>query len=408
MRTATSTGAFSPAVVLGLIIVSVFSFAAFFALSAFAPDLENGDDGGAHALSKSAVGYGALIDYLREIGTPAVAPRGQVSEGTDGVIVYTPPTPEALSDAVELDAYAIALVVMPKWATIPDPAKKGWVRKVGPMAPFTMPIFYSGEEIELAIAIDEKKTAAVMKAADAFGGAILNPLGGASAGALDGIQYAAPNDAVEPILVAGEGRIILGKLKDAPVYVLTEPDLLNTYGLGAPERAHLAASLLDMIRAGGPVVFDLTLHGIARPRNIVRLALEPPLLSATLCALFAALLLALASATRFGPPARAVRAHDFGKSALAENSAALIRMAGRETAFGARYGALIRRRIAKALGAAAASPSSVDALIERLAASKGAGAEFSALMRSISQTRDPARLVQDARRLRRIEEELVP
>jgi len=411
MRAATSTGAFSPAIMLGLIFAGVFSFAAFFALSAFAPDLRDGDNGGVHALSKSAVGYGALKELLREIGTPVVAPRGPVSEGTDGVIIYTPPSTASFEEAADFDPYTIALIIMPKWTVLPDPAKKGWVRKFGPMAPFTMTIPYKGGEIDLAIELDAKGKSAALEAADAFGGAIMRPLDGTGTGAFDGLQYLKASGAVEPILIAGDGHIILGKLEGVPVYVLAEPDLLNTYGLRDKEKAALAVSLLDMIRVGGPVIFDLTLHGIARPRNIVRLALEPPLLSATACALFAALLLALASATRFGPAERVVRIHDFGKSALAENSAALIRMAGKEAAFGARYGALIRRRIAKALGASTASAgsaASIDALIERVAVSRGSNAGFTALQQSIALTRDPSRLVQDARRLRRIEEELVP
>lgn len=408
MSAAPKSGAFSPAIMSAIIVAGVFSFAAFFALSAFAPDLSDGDDGGVHALSKSAVGYGALKELLNAIGVPVLASRGPVSDGSDGVIVYSPPAPEAFENLEEFDAYSVVLLIMPKWVTQPDPAKKGWVRKIGPAAPFTATIPYSGDEIRLAVEFDAKEKSVALEATDAFGGAILNPVGGVAVGSSDGLQFVIESEHIEPILFAGEGRIVFGKLKGKPIYVLAEPDLLNTYGLRETKKSVLAASLFDMIRTGGPVVFDLTLHGLARPRNIVRLALEPPLLSATACIMFAALLLALASAARFGPPERTARIHDFGKSALAENSAALIRMAGRESAFGARYGALVRRRIAKTLRAATASASEIDAIIERVAASRGAAVGFSALQQSIAETRDSGKLVQEARRLRRFEEEFFP
>ena len=57
-------GAFSRAVVLALIVVGALSFAAFVVLSAYAPDLRSGSDGRGHALSRSAVGYAALVALL--------------------------------------------------------------------------------------------------------------------------------------------------------------------------------------------------------------------------------------------------------------------------------------------------------------------------------------------------------
>ena len=74
----TQTRLFSPVVALWLVIVGVFSFSAFFVLQAYAPDLRGGDDGGAHALSKSAVGYAGLVALLKARGEPVVISRGLV------------------------------------------------------------------------------------------------------------------------------------------------------------------------------------------------------------------------------------------------------------------------------------------------------------------------------------------
>jgi hypothetical protein len=55
VRRSLGASAFSPKVVLALILVSVFSFSALSVLFAYEPDLRKGSDGRAHALSKSAM-----------------------------------------------------------------------------------------------------------------------------------------------------------------------------------------------------------------------------------------------------------------------------------------------------------------------------------------------------------------
>jgi hypothetical protein len=77
---------------------------------------------------------------------------------------------------------------------------------------------------------------------------------------------------------------------------------------------------------------------------------EPPLLGATLCALLAALLMGVHAAVRFGAPQEGGRALALGKQALADNSAALIAMVGREHRIVPRYAAAIRRRVARIVG----------------------------------------------------------
>jgi len=59
---------FSPMVVLAMVLAGLFSFSAFLVLSAYAPDLRGGSDGGAHALSKSAVGFAGIVRLLRAEG----------------------------------------------------------------------------------------------------------------------------------------------------------------------------------------------------------------------------------------------------------------------------------------------------------------------------------------------------
>ena len=224
-------------------------------------------------------------------------------------------------------------------------------------------------------------------------------------GKIDRLQYMPQDASLDPMIASAEGRTLIAKLKDAPVYIIADPDLTNTHGLASESRARLAAEFFTYARAGGPVIFDLTLHGIERTRNIVRLVLEPPFLAATLCLLFATLLLSLKAAARFGPTRRPVRPFEAGKSALADNSSALIRMANRETAFGGRYADLTRQRIANAIGAPkSAKNEAVDGLINKVA---GGDRDFTALAARIKSAESTAEFVDAARSLYHYKKEIM-
>jgi hypothetical protein len=75
---------------------------------------------------------------------------------------------------------------------------------------------------------------------------------------------------------------------------------------------------------------------------------EPPFLAMTLALLVAAFLAGLYGVSRFGPVRRPERAIAFGKAALVENSAALVRLAGREVRLGGAYADLVRDEAARA------------------------------------------------------------
>jgi hypothetical protein len=102
-----------------------------------------------------------------------------------------------------------------------------------------------------------------------------------------------------------------------------------------------------------PVVLDVSLNGLASGRNLLKLALSPPFLAATLCAVAAAALAGWQAAVRFGPRMRTGRAVALGAEALTENAAALIRMSGREHRMAARYAALVEARTARGVSAPA-------------------------------------------------------
>jgi len=153
-----------------------------------------------------------------------------------------------------------------------------------------------------------------------------------------------------PVLVDENGAMVAAQWKNTRLVVLADPDLLNNQGLRDRNTARAGLALLDAMRDGHGAAFDATLNGFKRGHSFLRAALEPPLLGATLCAVSAALLMGAHAAVRFGPAARAGRALALGKRALIDNSAELIRAAGREHELAPAYGALTESRALRAAG----------------------------------------------------------
>jgi hypothetical protein len=115
------------------------------------------------------------------------------------------------------------------------------------------------------------------------------------------------------------------------------------------------------------VQFDVTANGLGRSRSPLKLAFDAPFLAVTLTIFAAMLLAAWQALVRFGPVRRAERAIAFGKAALVDNSAALIRKAGREASLGGRYVEVIRdRAIALFRLPAPLDPQTLSARLEAL------------------------------------------
>ena len=166
------------------------------------------------------------------------------------------------------------------------------------------------------------------------------------------------------------------------MYVLSDPDMINTFGLSDIENARFATQMMDFLRydKNEPIIFDATLHGFVRSENLLQMIFDIPFLGATLTALASAILLGWAALVRFGPPVREGRAIAFGKQALADNSAGLITMARRETRMAPGYLHTIRRRAARDVGAPKTlTEAQLTALFDRLGPEEDSGKRFTEL-----------------------------
>jgi hypothetical protein len=281
------------------------------------------------------------------------------------------------------------LIVLPKWSTTPDPGHLGWVQKEG-----LLPADQVTSILQRTMKLTRRDGLTQPVLDGPFVGAAPYPLG-----PIDHLQTLDPGQ--DRVLMADEaGRAVLVQL-DARTTVLSDPDILNNQGLASVDTAQAATAILDACRgAQGPVVFDVTLNGFKRSRSVLRLALEPPFLGATLCALAAALLMGAHAAVRFGAPAPDAAALALGKAALVENAAVLIELAKREPAMASRYVDVVRRAAVKALGLPAATTAArIDRALD--AATPPTGASFSTLAAEAVTVRTGADLLDLARRLHR-------
>jgi hypothetical protein len=330
--------AFNAASMMLITAIGALAFIAMLVLGAYAPDLRSGRNGGAHALSNAAVGFSGLVRLAEATGRNPVIIRSEEQLNNEDLAVITPDHGSVdLSSVLQRRGPRATLLVLPKWDTVADQAKTGWVRVSG-LLPAGDPARTLYPATPLFIARERGDG---------------RPLTTVPFGAPAGLRFLAPavvqtmsGNQLDPVITDSSGHIVLGKLKGRQFFILADPDLINNHGMGDERQARAALTLLDYLNSTGAksVLFDVTANGLGRSQSPLKLAFDPPFLAVTLT-LFAAMLLAGWQAlVRFGPVRQRKRAIAFGKAALVDNSAALIRKAGREPHLGPRYVDVIRER----------------------------------------------------------------
>jgi hypothetical protein len=214
---------------------------------------------------------------------------------------------------------------------------------------------------------------------------------------IDSLQTISGNNWI-PLVSSADGGAVLAKLEGRPVYVLADPDLMNTHGLSDLPTAALAVSMIKNLRSGnGPVHFDVTLNGLATTPSLLRKVFEPPFLGATLCAILAAMLMAFHAAIRFGTPPAPPPVYARGKAALVGNAADMIRMLHREPRMAVRYAQATRNLVLRALGVRRAlDAADSDMLLKNL--ERGDQLTYSGLLAEAQTVSSRATLVAVARR----------
>ncbi|HEX8125949.1 MAG TPA: hypothetical protein VF548_10240 [Allosphingosinicella sp.] len=331
-------GAFRPATIFLVVAIGILAFAATLVLGAYAPDLRSGRNGGAHALSNAATGFSGIVQLARATGRNPLILRNEGFLDTEDLVVLTPES--GVTDMTRVLARRTTrptLVVLPKWITVADPRRTGWVRSQG-LRPAWDPQRVLAPAHPLRV---ERRRG---------GGVRLRTVPGHAPKDLQ-FTASAPLQTVsgpglKPIVTDPDGRPVLVQFGDQPLYLLSDPDLISNRAMGDLRQAAAALAMLDFLNStdAGSVTFDVTLNGLGQTRSPLRLMFDPPFLAVTLALLAALVLAGIQALSRFGPPRRPERAIAFGKAALIDNAAALVRQARREAGLGGRYSEMIREK----------------------------------------------------------------
>jgi hypothetical protein len=101
------------------------------------------------------------------------------------------------------------------------------------------------------------------------------------------------------------------------------------------------------------------------------------------------------------------RALAYGKRILADNSAALIRLAGREHTMAARYADFIRTLVAERIGVARDGSETTSAELDRIAQARGLSSPFSPLAAEAASAQTGPAALAAARKLHTWTEEII-
>lgn len=422
---------FRRSTVLAMLAVASISFV--LALYAIGAGLDGRDErnGGAHAASTGLNGFAGLAELLEKRGHEVSLSRSPARLEDEALLVVTP---QHFADGEEIWELIISrrytgptLVILPKWYAMAIPqeagakAEPGWVilgttgspEWVGSMGldKFDPQIGKQRSWRGLGLTGSFPDADRVQS----MSGAGLVPLVRSADGKVLAGYW--NNNGYYPVLDEAAGlheasSVVDGGDEDAwPVVFISEPDLLNNYGLADEQRARAAVALIDatLEEYDLPIVFDLTIPGLGRSENLLTLAFRPPFLAATLCLLLAAIVIAWRAFRRFGPPSAPQPAMAMGKRQLARNGAALIERARRLHLLGPPYAAMLGARLARALAIRDTDPQRRDSEIERVLATRGlADLDYRSRADALRNARHPGELLRAAGALKSIERIVTP
>jgi hypothetical protein len=329
---------------------------------------------GPSTYSSSAIGHAGIAATLEALKIPVIRSKSESLHrvSNKGLLVLAEPEIEIPSDGkVEALLRAkIILLVLPKWAGQADRDHPGWIAGAGlvPPAPAEWALNHVVRQGDvLPPAPVETWTRNDLGPAPHFAGNV----------------QLVKSDELKPI-VATEAGILLGEFTEAgrKIWVLSDPDVIANHGL-ARGNADFAVALFQRLRAGGPVVFDETIHGFEPvPKNPFDLVLHKRFMAATMEALAALLLLLWATLGRFGTAETAPPPLEPGKRSLIRNVAELMDYAGYQHVLVRRYVEATIRNAALQLHA----PRGLDAAanldwLQRLAIARGGTIDAPALSR---------------------------
>lgn len=303
----------------------------------FADEPGGGEDSwGADSFSPSAIGYRALARLL-EARVPVLISHHSSAAKTSPrrpLLLFEPPADFAALEQLRqmvrtaLERQAPVVVVLPKWAGERSPKQPRWLGRAV-LLPEAVP------ETVLAAAIDGARAAVPdTEAAKASSIRRFDLRSQRWQSRLDGDAEVPSPELPHPQLIAKStlgwqpvvesvDGVLVARFPGTGLYLVADPDLLNTSGLGRGDNAVLAYRLLIEHLAPEALILDETLHGYRLASSVWRALLEMPLAAFSLHLAGLAALTLWAGSGRFGRPHQPPPRVAPGKRTLVDNTAGL-------------------------------------------------------------------------------------
>ncbi len=332
----TQTSPFRTRTVLLLIAAGLVMMLGFLLVSGYGDLIDRQRGNTPSPSSRFGTGFHALNQLIEKSGGKVTLSGDPAARPDNGLMILTPnlaTKPAELTTALKEAAgeNAPVLIILPKWTARPQPLRMGREERVGAISARTIQAMLA----QLAVVTVRQGGKGALRPNTSLDfPPFRNP---------EAIQSIS-GPKVATLLAAPDGSAVLAEIRGTHTYILTDPDLLNNFGLAHRRNARAAIAMLAALDPDHPgqIVFDTMLPYGPGGRNLVQLMFEPPFVGVTIALFVATLLAGLATLSRFGPPRREPRAVAFGKRALIENIVSLARRAGRTRDGGDAYADTIR------------------------------------------------------------------
>ncbi len=358
----------------------------------------------ANAYSYSAVGHRAFVALLERLDVDVRVSRHRSADkaGPERPLLALEPldSREALAHVAESVERTHArgtkvLVALPKWTVFERDKDERWANRIELIAPYQVSeaiaaIVEGIERADDALYIGSFTTARGARETGAVS------IRGRPTGwrlALEPYQLLSDDAALEPIVTVDEvvegPRTLLARVKSTNVYVLSDPDILNTMGVGQGDHALLAVAMVREVLGADEVVLDEVSHGFEKAETVWQELFGFPLVLVTLHVAALLALVLWAAMARFGKPEARPPRVPSGKQTLLDNTATLLAL-GHHAGYGAkRYFETTLRALAHGYGIPAEIPeqSRVQQLAA-IAARRGSKVDLAGLAREVGALAD--------------------
>ena len=407
-----SARTFTPRTLRWIVGVGIVSLLATLLLSVLSSRREPQDaTADANAFSFSAVGHRAFALLLERLDVDVTVSRhrsaAKASEHRPLFLLEPDDATRNLDHVTELTRTAVShevpiVVALPKWQVLERGRDETWANRIELVSPYrtevAMDAIASGVGQE---ALDEFDQPTIRREPEAGGQVYIGGERTPWKVSLSPGQFLESHFRLEPIVTVEDElgvHTLVARVRNSDVYILSEPDLLNTMGIGQADHAQVAVALVTGVLDAEEIVIDEMSHGFEKPETIWQELFGFPLILVTMH-LAGLLALALwAAMARFGKPEQRPPRVPSGKQTLLDNTATLLAL-GRHAGYGVkRYLDTTLRALAASYGIA--PESSEASRLEQLAAisrRRGNDADLAALAREVAALADRGGLREEHR-----------